>query len=61
MESNLALNCGNWDHLFHWQRESVNFSFLYGALEFWDPTDHVFHFGLDELYATYEEFAWFLG
>lgn len=32
-----------------------------GAVYFWDATEHVFQFGLNELFQTYEEFSWFLG
>lgn len=38
----------------------INFSFLKGASIFWIPHDHPFHFGVDELCPTYEEFSWLL-
>lgn len=32
-----------------------------GAVYFWEPTNHVFRFGFDELCPIYEEFSWFQG
>ena len=42
-------------------RAEVDFDFLLRALHFWDPADHVFWFGIDEICPTYVEFSWFLG
>ena len=61
MSSDMSLNWGNWSMLYYWRRAEIDFDFLLGAIHFWDPADHVFRFGLDELCSTYEEFFWFLG
>ena len=61
MSTDLSLNWGEWSMMFHWRRAEVDFDSLLGALHFWDPVDHVFRFGIDELCPTYEEFSWFLG
>ena len=55
--ADLSLNWGDWSMLYHWRHAEIDFDFLLGAVYFWDPTDHVFRFGLDELCPTYEEFS----
>lgn len=49
MSAKLSLNWGDWGRLFHWRCAEIDFDFLWGTMSFWDPTDHVFRFGLDEL------------
>jgi len=64
LESYLALvnlDCGlNWgdlSHLHRWASHDINWAFLRGMVDFWDPEDHVFRIGLDELCPTIEEFS----
>ena len=57
----VELDCGpNWgdlSHLHRWASNEINWSFLSGIVALWDPEDHVFRIGLDELCLTIEEFT----
>ena len=55
-----GLNFGAFNPLSAWGARPVDFSFLVGALAFWNSHDHLFHFGVDKLCPTYEEFSWLL-
>ena len=57
VELNCGLNWGDLSHLHRWTSHEINWSFLRGIVDFWDPEDHVFRIGLDELCPTIEEFT----
>ena len=56
MEADCGLNWGDLSHLHRWAPYEINWSFLRGFVDFWNPEDHCFHIGLDELCPTIEEF-----
>ena len=44
-----------------WHNRPIEWNMLMAAVQFWYPEDHVFHFGLEEVCPTYEEFSIMLG
>ena len=57
LESDCGLNWGDLSHLHRWASHDINWAFLRGMVDFWDPEEHVFRIGLDELCPTIEEFT----
>ena len=56
VEADCGLNWGDLSHLHRWAPYEINWLFLRGFVDFWDPEDHCFRIGLDELCSTMEEF-----